>query len=48
VPPSAAGATTLLSVEKIDTFYGKSHIIKGGCRSMYPRTEIVALLGRMG
>ena len=26
-PPSAAGATTLLSVDKVDTFYGKSHIL---------------------
>ena len=26
-PPSAAGAATLLSVDKVDTFYGKSHIL---------------------
>jgi ABC-type branched-subunit amino acid transport system ATPase component/ABC-type branched-subunit amino acid transport system permease subunit len=47
VPPSAAGATTLLSVEKIDTFYGKSHIINGVSLDV-SENEIVALLGRNG
>jgi ABC-type branched-subunit amino acid transport system ATPase component len=46
-PPSAAGATTLLSVEKIDTFYGKSHIINGVSLDV-SENEIVALLGRNG
>jgi branched-chain amino acid transport system ATP-binding protein/branched-chain amino acid transport system permease protein len=46
-PPSAAGAITLLSVEKIDTFYGKSHIINGVSLDV-SENEIVALLGRNG
>jgi ABC-type branched-subunit amino acid transport system ATPase component/ABC-type branched-subunit amino acid transport system permease subunit len=47
VPPSAAGATTLLSVDKIDTFYGKSQIINGVSLDV-SENEIVALLGRNG
>jgi branched-chain amino acid transport system ATP-binding protein len=47
VPPSAAGATTLLSVEKLDTFYGKSHIINDVSLDV-SENEIVALLGRNG
>jgi branched-chain amino acid transport system ATP-binding protein len=46
-PPSAAGATTLLSVEKVDTFYGKSHILNGVSLDVSEH-EIVALLGRNG
>jgi ABC-type branched-subunit amino acid transport system ATPase component len=46
-PPSAAGATTLLSVEKVDTFYGKSHILNAVSLDVSEH-EIVALLGRNG
>ena len=46
-PPSAAGATTLLSVENVDTFYGKSHILNGVSLDVSEH-EIVALLGRNG
>jgi branched-chain amino acid transport system ATP-binding protein/branched-chain amino acid transport system permease protein len=44
---SAAGATPLLAVEKIDTFYGKSHILHGVSLEVCEH-EIVALLGRNG
>src|SRR4051795_6155449 len=46
-PPSAAGAATLLSVDKIDTFYGKSHILNAVSLHVSEH-EIVALLGRNG
>jgi branched-chain amino acid transport system ATP-binding protein len=46
-PASAAGATPLLTVDKIDTFYGKSHILSGVSLDV-AENEIVALLGRNG
>jgi branched-chain amino acid transport system ATP-binding protein len=46
-PPSAAGATPLLNVDKVDTFYGKSHILNGVSLDVSEH-EIVALLGRNG
>ncbi len=46
-PPSAAGAATLLAVEKVDTFYGKSHILNAVSLDVSDH-EIVALLGRNG
>src|ERR1041385_8811528 len=46
-PPSAAGAATLLKVDKVDTFYGKSHILNGVSLDVSEH-EIVALLGRNG
>jgi ABC-type branched-subunit amino acid transport system ATPase component len=46
-PPSAAGAAPLLSVDKVDTFYGKSHILNGVSLDVAEH-EIVALLGRNG
>jgi len=46
-PPSAAGAATLLSVDKVDTFYGKSHILNAVSLDVSEH-EIVALLGRNG
>ena len=45
--PPPAGATTLLAVEKVDTFYGKSHILNGVSLDVSEH-EIVALLGRNG
>ena len=44
---SAAGATPLLTVGKIDTFYGKSHILHQVSLDVSEH-EIVALLGRNG
>ena len=44
---SAAGATPLLSVDKVDTFYGKSHILNAVSLDVHEH-EIVALLGRNG
>jgi ABC-type branched-subunit amino acid transport system ATPase component/ABC-type branched-subunit amino acid transport system permease subunit len=44
---SAAGATPLLSAAKIETFYGKSHILNGVSLDVHEH-EIVALLGRNG
>jgi ABC-type branched-subunit amino acid transport system ATPase component/ABC-type branched-subunit amino acid transport system permease subunit len=46
-PPSAAGAATLLAVDKVDTFYGKSHILNAVSLDVSEH-EIVALLGRNG
>jgi ABC-type branched-subunit amino acid transport system ATPase component len=46
-PPSAAGAQTLLAVDKVDTFYGKSHILNAVSLDV-SQHEIVALLGRNG
>jgi branched-chain amino acid transport system ATP-binding protein len=44
---SAAEATSLLVVDKIDTFYGKSHILNAVSLDVREH-EIVALLGRNG
>ncbi len=44
---SAAEAETLLSLQGVDTFYGKSHILSGVSLDVH-RHEIVALLGRNG
>ena len=44
---SAAVPATLLSVDKVETFYGKSHILTGVSLDVHER-EIVALLGRNG
>jgi ABC-type branched-subunit amino acid transport system ATPase component/ABC-type branched-subunit amino acid transport system permease subunit len=46
-PPSAAGASTLLGVDKANTFYGKSHILNDVTFDV-SENEIVALLGRNG
>ena len=46
-PPSAAGAKTLLVVDKVATFYGKSHILNAVSLDV-SENEIVALLGRNG
>jgi branched-chain amino acid transport system ATP-binding protein len=45
--PSAAVATPLLVVDKVDTYYGKSHILNGVSLDVREH-EIVALLGRNG
>ena len=47
IPPSAAGAATLLNVEKVNTLYGKSHILNDVSLDV-SENEIVALLGRNG
>ena len=44
---SAAEATPLLVVDKVDTFYGKSHILNAVSLDVREH-EIVALLGRNG
>ena len=44
---SAAEATPLLVVDKVDTFYGKSHILNAVSLDVHEH-EIVALLGRNG
>ena len=44
---STASAHALLVVDKIDTFYGKSHILNSVSLDVHER-EIVALLGRNG
>ena len=46
-PASAAGAATLLGVESVNTFYGKSHILNDVSLDV-AENEIVALLGRNG
>jgi ABC-type branched-subunit amino acid transport system ATPase component/ABC-type branched-subunit amino acid transport system permease subunit len=45
--PSAAAPGTLLALGKVDTFYGKSHILRQVGFEVHER-EIVALLGRNG
>jgi len=45
--PGAASAQALLSVSGIDTYYGKSHILRGVSFDVREH-EIVALLGRNG
>ena len=47
IPASAAGSATLLAVDKVDTFYGKSHILNAVSLDVAEH-EIVALLGRNG
>lgn len=44
---SAAGERTLLGLDKVDTFYGKSHILRDVTFDVH-ENEIVALLGRNG
>jgi len=44
---SAASTTALLTMDKVDTFYGKSHILHGVSLAVSEH-EIVALLGRNG
>ena len=44
---SAAEAEVLLRLDAVDTFYGKSHILRGVSFDVH-RHEIVALLGRNG
>ena len=44
---SAASAQSLLVVDRVDTFYGKSHILNAVSLDVRER-EIVALLGRNG
>src|SRR5262249_19879295 len=44
---SAAGATPILVVESVDTFYGKSHILNSVSLDVREH-EILALLGRNG
>ncbi|WP_426312687.1 ATP-binding cassette domain-containing protein [Methylobacterium fujisawaense] len=44
---SAAESETLLAMEGVDTFYGKSHILNG-VNLTVNRGEVVALLGRNG
>jgi ABC-type branched-subunit amino acid transport system ATPase component len=42
-----AGAPLILDLEKVDAFYGKSHIVMGASLKVH-ENEIVALLGRNG
>ena len=44
---SAEARTPLLALEKLDTYYGKSHILRGVSLEVLPG-EVVALLGRNG
>jgi branched-chain amino acid transport system ATP-binding protein len=46
-PLTAADGATLLDVERVDTFYGKSHVLHGLSFGV-PRGRITALLGRNG
>src|SRR5581483_10479354 len=46
-PPSAAGATTLLKVDGVQTFQGRTRILSGISLDV-SENEIVALLGRNG
>ena len=45
--PSAARATTLLQLDGVNTYYGKSHILRDVSFELHDN-EIVALLGRNG
>ena len=45
--PSAARASTLLELDGVNTFYGKSHILRDVSLTIHDN-EIVALLGRNG
>ena len=45
--PSAVKDTTLLALEKVNTFYGKSHILNDVSLTVR-QNEVVALLGRNG
>ena len=47
VGESAAGEDLLLEIRNIDTFYGKSHVLRDVSFAVHER-EIVALLGRNG
>jgi ABC-type branched-subunit amino acid transport system ATPase component len=47
VRPSAARASTLLALSGVNTFYGKSHILRNVSFDVHDN-EIVALLGRNG
>ncbi len=42
-----AGGPLILDIEKVDAFYGKSHIVMGASLEVH-QNEIVALLGRNG
>lgn len=46
-PPQRSSDTPLLEVERINTFYGKSHILHDVSLSVYPG-ELVCFLGRNG
>jgi ABC-type branched-subunit amino acid transport system ATPase component/ABC-type branched-subunit amino acid transport system permease subunit len=46
-PPQRSADTPLLEVERINTFYGKSHILHDVSLTVYPG-ELVCLLGRNG
>ncbi|AWN51008.1 branched-chain amino acid ABC transporter ATP-binding protein/permease [Methylobacterium sp. 17Sr1-1] len=47
IRPSAAEPRVLLSLDSVDTYYGKSHILSGVTFDVHAH-EIVALLGRNG
>jgi ABC-type branched-subunit amino acid transport system ATPase component len=44
---AGSAGSVLLALDRVDTFYGKSHIVRGASLSVRER-EIVALLGRNG